>query len=393
MGKMKIVVLALFAVLLASLAGAWAAQAQQFRTGDAVAVTDGEKVDGSLYATGRTLTIDADVNGDVFCAGQTVTVTGTVHGDVICAAQTLTVKGKVEGDVRLAGQVVTLDADVAKNATVAAQTFVLEQSGKVAGDMTIGATDATLKGSVGRDVVAGAENLILAGVVTRNVSSDSTTTKLGAEARIGGNITYTSYNTLGQTEGAVITGTVTRNDPPADRQQSDATFMQVLGKLFYWLVALLLVVLALVLLFPRMFQTVTNRAFPMPWWALLAGFGAMFVMPIVLVLLGLTFVGLPLMVVVLVLWIGVALLSGPVFSYYVGRLVLPRQQQPLLVMLAGASIVIVASFIPYLSVFVLILTAWLGSGMLVLEIFRRISAGKLQTSEGVKSKKTTKAAS
>lgn len=390
MNKMKIVVLTLFTVLLASLAGAWAAQAQQFRTGDAVSVSGGEKIDGSLYVAGKTLTVDADVNGDVFCAGQTVTVTGTVHGDVICAAQTLTVKGKVEGDVRLAGQVVTLEANVEKNATVAAQTFVLEESGNVAGDMTIGANDATLKGSVGRDVVAGTENLILAGIVTRNVSSDSTTTKLGAEARIGGNITYTSYNTLGQTEGAVITGTVTRNDPPADKKQSE-TFTQVLGKLFYWFVALLLVVLALVLLFPRMFQTVTDRAFPMPWWALLAGFGAMLVMPLVLVLLALTFVGLPLMVVVLVLWIGVALLSGPVFSYYVGRLVLPRQQQPLLVMLTGASIVIIASFIPYLSVLVFILTAWLGSGMLVLEIFRRVSSGKLQTPEA-KPKKAAKAA-
>lgn len=390
MSKVKIVILTLLAVLLTSLTGAWVAQAQQFRSGDAVSVTNGEKVDGSLYVAGKTVTIDADVNGDVYCAGQTVTVIGTVHGDVICAAQTLTVKGKVEGDVRLAGQVVSLDANVAKNATVAAQTFVLEQTGNIGGDVTVASSEATLKGKVGRDVVAGTESLTLAGVVGRNVSSDSTNTKLTGEARIAGNVTYTSFNTLGQTEGAVISGQVTRNDPPADRKQADNSFGHVLGKLVYWFVAFLLVALALVLLFPRMFQTVSDRAFPMPWWALLAGLGAMLAMPLVLVLLALTFVGLPLMVVVLVLWIGVALLSGPVFSYYVGRLVLPNRT-PLLTMLAGASIVIIASFIPYLSILVFIATAWLGSGMLVLEIFRRVSTSRLQT-VSAKPKKPSKAA-
>lgn len=386
---MKIVILTLFAALLVSLAGTWAVQAQQFHTGDMVSVANKEKVDGSLYVTGRSLTIDAEVHGDVFCAGQTIVVTGTVHGDVICAGQTVIVKGKVDGNVRLAGQVVTLDAQVAKSATVAAQTFVLEQAGKVGEDMTIGSSDATLKGSVGRDVVAGAENLLLAGIVGRNVSTESTNTKLNGDARVGGNLTYTSYKTLDQAGGATITGAVTRNDPPTDRSAENKSFGQMLGDWLYWLVAYLLIVLALVLLFPRMFQTVTDRAFPMPWWALLAGLGALFVMPLILLLLALTFVGLPLMFVTLILWIGVVLLSGPVFGYYVGRLVLRKQTQPVLTMLVGASIVTVASFIPYLNILVGILTLWLGSGMLIMEIIRRISSNRLKTSSS-KPKKATK---
>lgn len=387
MGKIKIVILTLFAVLLASLAGTWAVQAQQFHTGDVVSVTDEKKIDGSLYATGRSLTIDAEVHGDVFCAGQTIIVTGTIHGDVICAGQTVVVKGKVDGNVRLAGQAVTLEAEVAKSATVVAQTFVLEQTGKVGEDITIGSNDTTLKGSVGRDVIAGVESLMLAGTVGRNVSSQSNNTKLTSDARVGGNFTYTSHKMFDQAGGAMVSGTVTRNDPPVD-ESTESTFGEMLSGWLYWLIAYSLVVLALILLFPRMFQTVTDRAIPTPWWALLAGFGAMLAMPLVLIVLAITFIGLPLMIVALILWIGILLLSGPVFGYYVGRLVFRNQAHPVPTMLGGSAIVVIASFVPYLNILVCIATIWLGSGMLVMEILRRTSSSKLKSS-GPKSKKAT----
>jgi hypothetical protein len=52
----------------------------------AAAIASGEKVSGTAFLAGNTVSSKAEVDGDVFCAGNDVTIDGTVKGDVICGA-------------------------------------------------------------------------------------------------------------------------------------------------------------------------------------------------------------------------------------------------------------------------------------------------------------------
>jgi cytoskeletal protein CcmA (bactofilin family) len=372
MNKIKFAIISLLAIVFVSSTGVWVANAQDFRSGDVVSVTKSDKVDSTLYVAGKTVTIDAEVNGDVFCGGQTVTINGNVHGDVICAAQTLTVKGIIDGDLRLAGQTVIVDAQTGGNITVASETFMLESGSETGGDVTIGSGDATLKGFVGRDIAVGTRDLVLAGTVGRNITTDSENTKLSSEARIMGNINYTSFNTLQRASGSEVNGKVTKTDPPAERRHEpvDETAAFV-GQFIYWYVAMLITALTLVFVLPKMFQRVTDRAFPSPWKALLIGFVACIVAPIAMILIGITIVGLPLVLVAGMAWLLVLLLSAPVASYYVGRLATKNSRTPLITMLAGASIVLVVSAVPVVNIIVFFAVIWFGSGMILLEIYRR----------------------
>lgn len=359
-------------ILLASFIGINMVAAQSFHSGDTVTVKQDEPIDATVFAAGNNVFIDSDVNGDVICAGQTVKINGTIHGDVICAGQTVTVSGRVDGDIRLAGQTINIGARVGKNATLAGQTIALEPSGAINGDIAAMGNDVTLGGRVGRDIAVKSSRLLITGDVGRNISADVHKLELAGGATIDGNVNYTSSNTLSRAGDVTVNGEVKQNQPAkGDQPEAGDVAGFIFGMFLYWLLALLIIAMAIALLFPRVLHSVTNRAFPYPWWALLTGFIASVIMPFIVILLALTFVGLPLALIIGVGWLLIFLLSGPFFAYYLGRLVLRNSTKPLLIMLLGAVLLIVLYFIPFLNAIVLAAAVWIGSGMILLEMFWR----------------------
>lgn len=372
MGKLRIGLIAALVVVAVSLGFSQLASAQTFRSGNSVTVGQAEVVEGTLYASGQTVDISSQVNGDIFCAGQTVTISGRVSGDVICAAQTLNISGQVLGDVRLAGQTVTIGGAVDGNATIGAQSFVLEADATVGGDATGFVADANVNGKVGRDVVVYSENLLVAGTVGRNIKTESTNLSLSGDARVGGDINLTSFNDIDRAQGAVVEGEVNRTEPARETStKRGAVFGFSLLWFLYWFAAMLLTALAIALVFPSLLQAASNRAMPTPWKALLVGFMVNFFMPLVVVILGITLIGLPLAILLGLAWLVLLFLSGPFSAYYLGRLLLRDSRQPLLIMLAGASLLLVIYFIPIIGFLALIAAAWIGMGMLLLELYDR----------------------
>lgn len=372
MNRLKI--FAGLAFLMVTLSFAWmgVASAHSFHTGQNVTINQSEQIRHTVFASGRNINIDSEVFGDVFCAGQTVTVSGTVHGDVICAGQTVHINGIVTGDIRLAGQTVTVGATVSGNATIAGQSFTLESAGSIAGDVTVGSTDASFNGSVGRDIAAGSESLVISSTVGRDVGGSVDNLRLSSDARIDGNVNFISKNEAHKADGAVVAGKVTRNEPEKPSSSKRGTmFGFSLGWFLYWFVAMLLAAMAIVLLFPRMLQVVTDKAMPRPWKVLLIGLLANISLPFVVIFFAMTLIGIPLALLVGLLWLVVLLLSGPLFGYYLGRLIMRNSRQPLLIMLIGASVLAAAYFIPVLGFIAWLAAMWVGAGMLLLEVFRR----------------------
>jgi hypothetical protein len=346
--------------------------AHSFRSGTNVTVAQGQRVDNSLFVAGRTVDINGEVFGDVFCAGQTVTVSGKVHGDVICAGQTVNITGIIDGDVRLAGQTVAVGAEISGNATIAGQTFNLESTGKIDGDVTVGSTDATLNGPVGRDLATGGGNVIIANEIGRDIKGTVNNLRLSSGAVVKGNIEFTSSNDIDRATGATVGGKITRNEPTKDDSTtSGAVFGFTAGWFIYWFFAMLLTAIAIALLFPRMLQVVSDKGMPRPWKALLVGFLTSILLPVVGIVLMITVIGIPLALILLLMWIVVVLLSGPVFGYYLGRLILRESKNPLVIMLLGASVLIVLYFIPIIGFIAFLAALWIGAGMLLLEAFKR----------------------
>lgn len=369
MKKIPTLVATVIVTVLALLAYSQFTHAQSFHSGNNVTISSNKPINETVYAAGRTVDISSEIFGDVYCAGQNVTVSGTVHGDVLCAGQNVTVTGTIDGDTRLAGQTVNIGGNVKGSATVGGQSFVLQSRGSIDRDATIGSSEANLNGTVGRDLTTGGSNVTISNSVGRNISANAQHLMLTSSAKVGGNIRLVSNNDVKKDPGAMVNGSIVRTKPTSAQETSSrGGGIRWIAFVFF---SMLITALVLLLIFPRFFQETTNQAFPLPWMALLTGFVASIIVPIIIIVLAATIIGIPLAIILALLWIVALLFSGPLFAYYIGRLILRPNRKQVLIMLLGAVILIILYLIPVVNIIAVLAAIWIGTGMLLLELFRR----------------------
>jgi cytoskeletal protein CcmA (bactofilin family) len=321
----------------------------------------------TIYQVGRDVVITGTVNGDVFCAGQTVNVDATVNGDVICAAQTVTVNGTVNGNVRLAGQTVNLGADVKRAASLAGQDVTVQNNARIGSDLSLAANTANVDGRVGRDISGATHTLILTNTVGRNVDARVAKLELQSSAVINGNLTYTAPVTTDlHNAGGKVLGSQTFHKAPNNKHAMRW------GAWFAWhvyvSVALAVLSLVLVAVFPRAINRWNKQAESHFWPALGVGFVSMFVVPLIIVALFISLVGIPLGILVLLSWLAAMLLTAPLAAYYVGSRITPSEKRIPLVMLVGVVVLAVVCQIPFLGWVVTVIAYWLGLGVVLLNV-------------------------
>lgn len=277
-------------VIVAALAAVPATAGAQ-QVGGSVTVPPDTTQTGDISAVGGTVVVEGTLDGSLNGFAGSVLVTGTVTGDVEVAAGAVTISGTVEGDVEAAAGAVTVT-----------------ESGRVGGSLSTGAGDVSIDGTVAGDVATGADRFAL-----------------GSTAQVGGSVRYDA-ETVEIADGASVGGTTERVDGvdvnidapfAGDVDFGDPLVPAPLGLLAAFLANALLGAV-LLLGAPGLARRVTGTGTGRP--AVSAGVGlAMFVgIPVALVVLAITVVGIPLTVAGLLvyaplLWVGFvygALLAG-----------------------------------------------------------------------------------
>lgn len=367
--KTKLIGILVLAIVLPVLAFASMASAQTFRSGQTPTVASSEIINGSAFVTGSTIDVAGKINGDLYCAGQNVTISGEVDGDILCAAQTITVSGSVTGDVRLAAQTVAMSGKVNGSATIAAQTVTIEGQGNVNRDAVLFAQSLTVNGQVGRDITLASGNAVIDSTVGRNVNAQIENLTLGKNAIITGTVDYTSPNQLIKNTGAQVTGKINYTKQEVQQQQNYAN--EGIGATLFGTLMLIVSALIFVLLFPGQLHRTTEASATsvrQTFLALVVGFVASIIIPVAIVLLMITVLGIPFAFVVLTAWALAVALSGAFAAYYVGRIVWQKQTNAVLIMLAGVLILAIAFIIPILNFFVWLLVVWYGTGVILLQL-------------------------
>ncbi|MGW9405110.1 hypothetical protein ACWGQ2_14210 [Arthrobacter sp. NPDC055585] len=341
-------VLAFGMLILASGTGAFASSPSS--ASQLPAAVDDET--GPQFYSGVTVNVRDDVSGDVYASGQRITIDGDVTGDVIAAGQTITINGNVDGNVRIAGQDVTVNGEVERSGTIFAANIDVSETGSFGDDLVGAAGDIDIAGAVGRDVEVSVGSLTVDGLV-------------------GGNLTYTSDAEASIAQDAV-SGNVERIEPQTTPEPTlGERFVGWLLGLLYALVALSLITVAAGWLLPRLLHRVTDQLVPRPWKALLVGFVACIAVPVALLAVLVTFIGAPLALAGLLVWITLTLASFVFVAYYIGRLVLRGRQHPVIKSLVGGVILIVALHIPWLNIVVWLAMVFFGIGAQLLAIYEK----------------------
>jgi cytoskeletal protein CcmA (bactofilin family) len=342
------------------------------RSGDEVTLAKTETHQGTLYAAGQNVTIDGNVDGDLFCGGNVVTINGNVSGDVICAGQNLTLNGKVAGNARVAGQTVIINGAVGRNVSAAAQSFTLGRDGRVDGEIALVGQVAQVNGPVNHDLYGAVRDLSLASTVGGSFTMETDGLHLRSAAHVTGDLNYTSAKTF-QIAAAQVSGHVNRHEPPRAHTESprSSVLAWLLGRA-YWILATVAIAFTLIWLVPRFIPSVTGVMSQRPGASIGWGLLLLFVGPLALVLIAITFIGLPLALFLGVLWLVGVGLAGMLTSLAIGRWILAQSDWNKtslpLAALVGVPITMLAFGIPIMGSLLAMVSMWWALGGLALSI-------------------------
>ena len=323
---------------------------------------------GDVVAAGGVVARSDTVPGDVMMAGRILGFDGHAGGSYLGAGAEQSVGGRIDGSVRAAGGSVRVGASVGRNVTAVGGSVELAGDADVRGNAYVAGGSVRLLGSVLGDVYAGAGDVLVDGFVGGDLRVEGATLTVGPGARIDGELRYrlAEGGSAAIAAGATIGEGVEVLEPR--REEGGGVVVYVLRMLGF-LVCGTVVVAVL----PGVTHGIAEEIDRRPAAAL--GFGLLWVVlvPIAAVLTAVTLVGLPLAIVLAVLY-GVSLYVAPVVpAVWVGGEILrgrdlPERGDAVLRFLTGGVIVAFAMLLPWVGLPARALAAFAGLGALVLAL-------------------------
>lgn len=282
-----------------------------------------QPVNEDIYVFGGTIYIEAPVHGDIWCAGGTVTVSDTVSGDVVVAGGNVFLRGAVLDDVRAAGGTLSISGNIAGDLLIAGGTITLEPDAIVGGSMAVSGGEiiiggivrgvfksaggkVTFNGTVEKDFEFNGGDLYLNGTINGTSVLAAHRIDVGGKAAIHGNIRYWTE------KGEVIFGSALKNGATATFDTSLRTrferpdykflgFASFMAVLWYLMASFILIWLGQ-WLFGRVFKNAADTARAEPVRSLGYGFLYFAVVPIAIVVMFITVVGIPVGLIVLLFY-------------------------------------------------------------------------------------------
>jgi cytoskeletal protein CcmA (bactofilin family) len=313
--------------------------------------------------TGSSAYIRDSIVGDAIVAGGDVDFLGATGGDYLGAGGRQSISGTIHGSLRAAGGSVETRATVDRNATLAGGKIIVDSGAVIGQNAYITGGEVQVNGIVRGGLVVSAGSVTLNGVVGHDVMVTGGELRVGPSAQIAGALRYrVRANKVHIDSAARITGTVTAL--PVESEWGLRRWL--------WMLGVLIAGAAVVALFPGFTSGAAALVPRRPILAVLVGLVAAIVAPIVMAILGFTFVGLPLALIALAIWLVLVFLGDLPVAVWVGRRLLgARQASPrygvVVAYLIGGVIFLIVGVIPVIGKPVLICVAVVGLGATLLQ--------------------------
>jgi len=343
------------------------ASAAVIESGESYVLPAGQVIANDLIVTAQSVRIEGTIEGDLIAFAQTVSVIGEVQGDVLVFAQRLHVTGHVNGNVRSFGEFHDLEGLVARNVTVFGETVQLHSDAEVSGSFTSASESSTVDGRVGRDLIVFAERSAVNGSVGGNARLAGETVTIGPNATIAGELTIHSGGEPDISADASLAA-----GPRIERTEDDSSgspFGRVVWRFLAWSAAF---IYGLVVLFlaPRMVTRVVEN---LSRYGMSIGLGALALVaiPVAIVIVCLTLVGIPLGLIALVGYV-LAIYSAQVFvGSWIGQALLGKSKtkgEAIGRLALGLAILQIAVLVPVMGGIVSVAVVLWGFGAFVLAL-------------------------
>ncbi len=341
--------------------------AADLRSGDAITISSGEVIDDDLYVAGSNITIDGTINGDLWAFGSTITVNGTINGSVLAIGQTINVNGSVNHAVRVAGETINISGKINGDLIAFSSETNINSQAEIGGDFLFGSGNVRAEGTIGKNVKGSGSVVTISGPVDGNVEISVEDLTLTSGANVRGNLTYTSEKAADIRSGASIGGETTHNMPEAEKA---APFAGIGGKVVGFLMTLVTGII-IILIATRKSASVADTIRRKPWASLGWGAVILFATPVAAIIACFTVIGIPVALIVLVLYAIAIYISQIFVGLFIGRWIIGRFRETdskaimIGALAAGLVILTLLRLIPYLGFWIGLAVALFGLGAML----------------------------
>lgn len=344
-----------------------------------VVVKEDEVVKGDFFTAGDFVKNMGTVKGDVFAAAVTEFENkGKVSGDIIVGAGNTKIDGSVDGDIRIGSGNLIITGEIGKNVTSLSKVLRLESKGAVDGSISALSEDVSIDGIVGGDFRGFADRVIINGEIKGNVNLETEKLTFGPNAKIDGNLTYTSSEKVDIPKGVVIGETtykLKKKDLEDENKEKGIGTFEIVGKAIK-ILSYLIVSFLLTLIFSSFMKKTSTTITEKPWPTLGVGIVALITIPIASLLLLITVIGIPIGLISFVIYGLLLYLSKIPAGLWIGEKILKSEEKPYLPMILGMLLLLLVGFIPYLGRIISFIAILLGIGSYLLNIKETIQKSK-----------------
>ena len=340
--------------------------------GDEV-VRQNQVVRGDLFFNGDTLEIDGVVQGDLVVFARSLKINGRIEGDVLgIVFDKMTVSGEVNGDLRVLANQLTIEGIVAESATVAAIFMDTAPNSQIKAGLLGNFNEVKLAGAISGPVeLTGYTLTIIGGKIDGNLKVKGAPLNWGKKVDISGNVDdysgVTNYQKNNQK--AKIDGEYRVH---FEKEAMLDLLKSLLLISFVWFLGNLLISLIFFRLFPRTAWEITQPTMTLFRKNLAVGLLGFLGIPLLIFILGISIVGIPLAILLGLLYITMVFFSGVPLNIWAGRLVFGRtglQSRPVLLVIIGSVLLSFFTWIPFLGYLIHVL----GFGMIAGNIKTQVS--------------------
>ena len=348
------------------------------------------RLGGDLFAGGGSVSVREPVAGDLIASGGSVDVDAAVAGDAVALGGRVRVGAGVGQSLYAASGQLTVDGAVGRSARLAGGQVELGPKSEVQGNLSVLGGQVRLRGAVKGHVQAAGGNVLVDGPVGGDVVARVGQLELGPNARVTGKVQVMSREALRQDPAAQVGGGVEQLQlPPGTQKERGAADRHrearrgggaVVAGL--WTAGLIVVAVVVLALLPAFSAGVARTLRERVGTSLLLGFALLVCVPVGVVIVLATVIGIPLALLTLALYAALLPLAYALAGIGLGEWALrrwwpDRAGRLAMRMLAAAGALVVLALLAWVP-----LVGWLagllallaGLGALLLQT-RRAGAG------------------
>jgi len=300
-----------------------AALAAEFRSSQDTSISlDKSETAKNLYIAGNTVNVSGTAQGDLTAAGNTINLDGPVQDGLFAFGNNLNIDSSVGQNARVAGGNVNLNGDISGDFMAAGSIVSVGKDSVVSGDLIVGAGQVTIDGKVEGMARIAASDVTISGTINGNVDIYATKVIISNDAYIGGNLTYHAPEQATISSSAKIIGKT--DFQKTEQQKFPAKEMSAVLGIFgvFGLLMGLALLFVLVYILPKTSKQLVEGSLTNFWANLGWGFIGIFIIPIGMMIVAFTFVGLKVAGVILVAYIAAMIIAAVAATLALGSQIL-----------------------------------------------------------------------